>query len=644
MKKKIAVFATGWSPEILEKYTRGLYNSLSEIGADIYMFLNYALTTDMEDVIKGELNIFNLPNLNDFDGAVILGNGMDFDGLCESIIERCNKSSVPVICTGRKPDDNSIFVGSDNIVGAKELYEHVVKDHKCHDIVFIAGAFDNPDSATRLKVLRSVLAREGIELPENRVCYTNWSPVVGANFVKDWILAGRKMPDAIICANDVLAIAVCSALDDAGYSAPADTLVTGFDHESSSDIFTPSISTVDQSFEDIGKASGKALTDIFNGCEVPKKILVPSKMVKAASCGCIDCVKEERLRREFCTEYYFKNSASSVFNISMENLERTVMNGTSYEELATSIQKYMERGHRFEGNTFHIILDSAYAKSIDNIDTEFKVEGYSEDMNVVISLEDGEIVTNRKFKSRKLIPQLSKRNFNNRFFIFLPIHEFEKCFGYLIFGDDISKLGNLTHLYGYITRICVLLEMYRKTLSINVLNSQLIELNAKDALTHVKNRSAYIDMEMKIDKEMKKDRDYQFAIAMFDINNLKLVNDEYGHEIGDQYIVGACQMICSIFKCSPVYRIGGDEFVVVLCGSDYSARESLLDELQKLMKSLKTKDIPIYEKYSVASGLAVYNPQYDKAVSDVFTRADEAMYTNKQIMKGKGEVRNNPYK
>ena len=154
----------------------------------------------------------------------------------------------------------------------------------------------------------------------------------------------------------------------------------------------------------------------------------------------------------------------------------------------------------------------------------------------------------------------------------------------------------------------------------------------RDVLTGVRSLAAYTDKVEELKEHMKADKHTKFALVECDINGLKNINDTYGHEIGDVYIVNSCRGICSIFKHSPVYRIGGDEFVVVLEGVDYEARKELMDSLRDLIDaSLKKKDA-LHGRISVAAGMAEYNPKSDKTVGDVLKRADASMYNNKRMM------------
>ena len=125
----------------------------------------------------------------------------------------------------------------------------------------------------------------------------------------------------------------------------------------------------------------------------------------------------------------------------------------------------------------------------------------------------------------------------------------------------------------------------------------------------------------------------QFGILMLDINGLKGVNDQFGHEAGNRYIINCCKLICNTFKHSPVFRIGGDEFVVLLIGDDLTHIEELLKKFDERMEEKKTNTRSPEERVSVAAGLAVYDRTRDASYEDVFKRADAAMYQKKGLMK-----------
>lgn len=154
-----------------------------------------------------------------------------------------------------------------------------------------------------------------------------------------------------------------------------------------------------------------------------------------------------------------------------------------------------------------------------------------------------------------------------------------------------------------------------------------------DPLTHVKNKNAYELEKERLEQQMHAG-DARFALLMLDTNDLKEINDTYGHDHGDEYLVNCCQLICSVFDHSPVFRIGGDEFLVLLENEDYKHREELVAVFNRL--SAKTlKEPRAWNRVSAAKGLAVCEPS-DTSPEDVLRRADHAMYHDKKAMKENG--------
>ena len=162
------------------------------------------------------------------------------------------------------------------------------------------------------------------------------------------------------------------------------------------------------------------------------------------------------------------------------------------------------------------------------------------------------------------------------------------------------------------------------------------EIVSKDALTGVRSKSAYNSDTISINKEIKRDEIVNFAVVMIDMNNLKYINDTYGHEIGNNYIIGCCRLICNAFKRSPVYRIGGDEFVAILRGDNYLIRGDLVEELKREFEdSYSNENQQEYNRFSASIGISDYIRGEDKHFEDVFNRADNDMYEQKMKFKQK---------
>lgn len=158
------------------------------------------------------------------------------------------------------------------------------------------------------------------------------------------------------------------------------------------------------------------------------------------------------------------------------------------------------------------------------------------------------------------------------------------------------------------------------------------ELAHKDALTGLKNKTAYNEMTALLDADIAEGK-ADFAIIMIDVNFLKKVNDTFGHERGNEYLINAAKLICSVFGEAHVYRVGGDEFVAVLSGESLANCEDNVAVLRGTIDKLRNnKKLQPWEKVSAAIGVA-YCGSGDKTAEEVFKRADAQMYANKLAMK-----------
>ena len=198
-------------------------------------------------------------------------------------------------------------------------------------------------------------------------------------------------------------------------------------------------------------------------------------------------------------------------------------------------------------------------------------------------------------------------------------------------GDEIGSLADSMaqmekDIDGYITN---LEQTTRDLISAREHAEQMDRAANIDALTKVRNKRAY-DVEVVHLNESNK----PYGLIMIDLNGLKKINDTYGHEKGDISINILCQIICRVFKHSPVYRVGGDEFVVILENNDYAERADLIESItDEFLGNLNDISKEPWERVTAAVGFAMYEPGMDECVDSVLQRADAAMYQNKKRMK-----------
>ncbi len=187
--------------------------------------------------------------------------------------------------------------------------------------------------------------------------------------------------------------------------------------------------------------------------------------------------------------------------------------------------------------------------------------------------------------------------------------------------DEDDELGRLTRSF--------------KSLSNNV-KVHINDLNDKvyiDSLTHVKNKGAFTLSVEGLQKDINDGTCEEFAIGAFDCDNLKLINDRYGHDKGDIYLMAACRTISDVFKRSPVFRFGGDEFFVILKNEDYHNLNYLITEFDDEVSMINSNARNPWDKVYISKGFAYYDKAVDTDVDEVIQRADKLMYDNKRARK-----------
>ncbi len=202
-------------------------------------------------------------------------------------------------------------------------------------------------------------------------------------------------------------------------------------------------------------------------------------------------------------------------------------------------------------------------------------------------------------------------------------------------GDEIEELSrSMKQMEWDINdHINKLVDTTKKLSETKLEADRMTEAANNDALTGIRNKRAYNIAAERLQAGILAGRT-RFGIAMVDLNYLKTINDTYGHDAGDEAIKALCEILCGVFVHSPVFRVGGDEFVVILENNDYEKVNELVDAFNEKIEDRYTDiTLPPSKRISAAIGYSLFDPEMDINVTDVFDRADTAMYARKKQMK-----------
>lgn len=628
MKKKVAIFANGWSNEYLELTIEGMRKRADEENIDLFVFVNYSAgEDDNERGNIGERGMFTLPDLSQFDGVVLFGNIINMEWERTYLKNEIQKAKIPAVCLEYEMDDIPCLE-TDTFQGLYELVSHVIEVHHAKKILYVNGPRHNKECIIRRKAVEAALEKNALVLREADIIHAEWSYQIACANMREWIHEHDYLPDAVICANDEMAMGICTALNCEGVEVPGQVIVTGYDFVADGQRFFPMLSTVRRDWTRLGVEGMELLLRQMDGHKVSMKTRIPCQMEIGESCGC--CADDEKckMRLNALGESYRKKRQQEVDEWHLRYIDDTISKITDSQSLKESLQEHYEENHTFEGEDFLICLEENFFDSEEREDKSGELNGW---MEVFVKLENGKSVSRKNFPVGQILKECLEECLEEdktHIFLFAGLHQFEHCFGYIMQKDFMDRLYDKS-LYSWIQRLSQDMMKVKQNIRLEDLNRRLVDVSITDKLTGLKNRTGF---EMKALPYLQKCREnHRDTLLVFaDINQMKIINDQLGHLQGDMAL---CIVAEAIRKTIPkewvAVRYGGDEFIVVGAYDEFKdideMRELFTDNLNRL-KERNAFAFPL----TVSLGAVVMRSDEVNSLDEYMRRADEAMYIEKQ--------------
>ncbi len=626
MKKKIAIYANGFSHDSVTSLLQGINNRIQNVEADLFVFLSFAAYSNYEEINRGELNIYRLADIGDFDGAIVLSNMLNDVNSAKEICEMANEKHVPIVSIGMEIDGAS-YAEIDNKSGMYELVEHLVEKHGVKRVAYIGGTVDHPDSVDRLRISREVLGRYGYTIADDDIYYADWGYQKVITSVIEMMSRQNGMPDAVICANDYTALACTTELSVRGFKVPEDIIVTGFDYIERGKIFYPAITSVKQDYSQIGEKATGLLLEQMGVTNEPRKIMIPSRLAVCESCGCEGEEDHKKLRNDFCQLAYADSLRGGLLNMMEQEIENNIDKSTDYEALVKNLSRHYLNNHLFEGENFYLMVERSYFTDLLKDETGLHHVGYGETSDVLVAMTGGKILEQAKVDKHQLIPGYDGAGANH-VFIFKPLHVNQYNIGYLVLADRPLLIQN-DMVAGYADRIQQALRDLRVNMRLDTLNKNLTALYNKDAMTGLYNRFGYENLAVPM---FLKSRSMKQNMMLFfvDINYMKKINDRHGHLHGDL----AIQITANAIKNSLMndwigIRYGGDEFLMITSSGSVEEAEQIKKNLQNhVAEEVIHRGLPYTLSLSV--GYVITDYTSNRNLQDYIKQADDEMYEIKR--------------
>ncbi len=234
---------------------------------------------------NAQRQIFDLVHPDRVDGIVVAAGCISsFSSLDDVLVRLRERCPVPMCAIGEcSPGVPSLAI--DNATGSSRLVEHLVRAHGRRQFAYIGGPLGHQESDQRLSGTRQALARLGLSLRPEAVRHGNFVRLTGREIVEDWLAAGIPF-DAIIAANDDMAVGALEALHALGLRCPDDVAVAGFDDSVTARFSQPALTTVRQPVAALGAGGIETLLRICEGREAAALIELDTDLVLRESCGC----------------------------------------------------------------------------------------------------------------------------------------------------------------------------------------------------------------------------------------------------------------------------------------------------------------------------------------------------------------------
>ena len=625
MNKRIAVFTNGFSNEFIEYVVTGLQEKAKADGVDIFVFVTYCNHSENDLQNKCQLNIFHLPDPTDFDGAITLTNTYNIPGELERVCARFQRAGVPMLSLEVNVPNMSC-IKTENYKGVKELATHLIEHHNAKKIIYVNGIRGNEENLARRQALVDALAEHNLEIYQDFYC--DFAFYNAYLTMKGYLNQGYELPDAIVCANDTMALGIDAALDEFGINVPEDVLLTGFDMIKEGQQTFPILATVSRDWKTFGKrAYEKLMYQIEHPGERFEEVY-DSLFVPSESCGCPASEEAAELRHNTIRRKYFNDVQISIMDIFFQRLQIPL-------SLATRKEDFFDKGISNTndvpaiGKNYVLCTEHEFFE-LDDTEYPSRIRGYSSNMDILYELCDGERKALGHFDSKQLYPGYTHEEGESNLYIFAPLNYLNFIIGYVAIKNTPDLLYN-QELLTFVRNMNAVLFSMRRSIFAHRTNAELKRIYMSDALTGMYNRTGCENVLYEYIK-LRKMQNQESLLVFADIDRMKTINDVYGHLNGDFAIRATAE---AFRKFSPedwlFGRYGGDEFIGV---GPLVDKDSLDDLIKKLTKDMSEyfDNLNLSFMLHASIGYSIIDPNDEGTIDDYIDRADKSMYVEKEKM------------
>lgn len=621
----IALCFADFASETPMNIFKAIVNRCKTAGCKVIVYSTCSDLSFWDNSDIGEAKLFDAIHMECFDAVVVLGETFKNENTAKKIIARANEVGVPAICIDKK-FEGSINIGFTYGDSFEKIVRHVVEEHHATRVNFIAGIEGNSFSEERLASYKKVLNDNHIPIEEQRIGYGDFWEGPAKRVLEDFLNSSLPLPEAIVCANDTMAIATCRKLKENGYRVPDDIIVTGFDGIDLEKYHTPRLSTAEYNMEGLVDTILTIVDNCCAGIEPQSEYKINYIFRKSASCGCLPIE--------------IVDISDKIYQLAIEKKDNDYFNAQAYRMTSHLSNKGNLRSvfEEFEG--YLRTNDSSYlwvCTNEDMLSVHFNfanyvhkyankdTKPYEDIMNISIRKMHSKYYYGDKVRHIDIIPNLSEILEEENYLFIIPLHAEEIPLGYVASTFPIASM-RVSPYHALMVNFMHVLNNFRT-------RDEKENFYSRDMLTDLYNRWGFYK-NIKYPLECCIEEKKQLAVISIDMDGLKRINDYFGHKEGDFALHKIAEaMKQSISDNEYAARFGGDEFLIAFGSENASKRvKEVIDSIHIYLDTFNHTQVKDYQ-VEASFGTFIGTPGSVEELDEYIKRADDTMYLEKSMHK-----------
>ena len=472
-RKRIALFVGQADESYQNRFISGFIKNAFAGNCDVCIFSMYRKYQDTPEREQGDSNILYLMEPSRFDGAVILKDSIQTENAAENLERHLKDIFDKSIVVIEKESDLFPSVCTDCYSAVFDLITHLIDVHGFRDIAFLSGKKWHKHSKERLQAYCDAMEKAGLAVNEERIFYGDFWYQSGGVCAEELLADGKKLPEAVACANDQMAIGLCKAFSERGIRVPEDIAVVGFDSTFEGQTSPSPITSALIPAEEFGKYVFRFLTDRMNGKE-PESFKLSTPLLIGESCGChCETMPKYHIRRSEWGTDISEESYDSVYN----TLDESLISQSSVQEFLDTVYSYV---YQLRAEEFHLCLSGEWKNAGQGL--YLRNNGYSKQMIHAIRFRSDRknniAGLGESFDTADMLPELFEPHDEPVAYFFTPLFYEKNCFGYaaVSYGSQIRSYDDTYRRW--INSVSRGLEVLRRNVMLVQMQEQLERLHS----------------------------------------------------------------------------------------------------------------------------------------------------------------------